>query len=407
VATDYRELARQAAKRYGVDPHIFERQIGVESAGYDPNVISGRRSSPAGAQGIAQIMPATARGWHVDPLNPRAALYAAAKNMALYVKQYGNYENALRAYNAGPGAIQASHGYAETNNYVSRILNGRNPTSLGTPVRGGGGAAPQDNSVAQALDPTGGMTRRTVDPGPAVDASSLLQLSSQRGQVPAAAGSLPTPAAMAGPALPAAYRALSSGQAPKARQDIGALISASRTPGQASATVMSRTEAPGAAAGAPAATSAAPGGPGKYSGLVPLGGSRNAGKGSFAISGPQPGRLKPELTAFARKVAYVYGGKLAGLDGSSHSKYTVNGNVSEHYSGNATDIFQIGGKPAQGSVLLRAGRAALIAAGMPRAQALKAGGGLYNVGNHQIIFLTNEGGNHYDHLHISTHAGKR
>ena len=66
--------------------------------------------SPAGAQGIAQIMPATARGWGVDPNNPRQALDAAAKNMASYVKKYGGYENALRAYNAGPGAIQASQG---------------------------------------------------------------------------------------------------------------------------------------------------------------------------------------------------------------------------------------------------------------------------------------------------------
>jgi hypothetical protein len=57
--------------------------------------------------------------------------------------------------------------------------------------------------------------------------------------------------------------------------------------------------------------------------------------------------------------------------------------------------------------LIRAGRAALIAAGMPRKKALKAGGGLYNVGGHQIIFATNEGGNHFDHLHISARARPR
>jgi hypothetical protein len=132
----------------------------------------------------------------------------------------------------------------------------------------------------------------------------------------------------------------------------------------------------------------------------------NDGAGAFEISGPNPGRLKPELVSFAEKVAQIYGGPLVGKDGSTHSKFVAGTNrVSEHYSGNATDIFEIGGKPAQGDVLLQAGRAALIAAGMPRRQALKAQGGLYNVGNHQVIFLTNEGGNHYDHLHISTHAG--
>jgi hypothetical protein len=132
-----------------------------------------------------------------------------------------------------------------------------------------------------------------------------------------------------------------------------------------------------------------------------------ASGGKFRISGPQPERLKPELTSFARKVANVFGGTLTGKDGSSHSKYTVNGNVSEHYTGNATDVFQINGKPAQGKALIAAGRAALIAAGMPRAKALKAPGGLYNVGRHQIIFGVNGtqyGGNHLDHLHISTRA---
>jgi hypothetical protein len=124
-----------------------------------------------------------------------------------------------------------------------------------------------------------------------------------------------------------------------------------------------------------------------------------ASGGKFRISGPQPERLKPELTSFARKVANVFGGTLTGKDGSSHSKYTVNGNVSEHYTGNATDVFQINGKPAQGKALIAAGRAALIAAGMPRAKALKAPGGLYNVGRHQIIFGVNGtqyGGNHLD-----------
>lgn len=139
----------------------------------------------------------------------------------------------------------------------------------------------------------------------------------------------------------------------------------------------------------------------RSSGVVPLGGG-SPGSAGFKISGPDPNRLKPELVSFARKVARVYGKTLTGLDGSSHSKYTVNGRVSEHSTGNATDIFEKDQKE-----LLRMGRAALIAAGMPRAQALRATGGLYNVGNHQIIFLTNEGGNHFDHLHISARRRTR
>jgi hypothetical protein len=125
------------------------------------------------------------------------------------------------------------------------------------------------------------------------------------------------------------------------------------------------------------------------------------GLGDFHITGPNPGRLKPELTSFARKVAGVYGSPLTGSDGSGHSRLTVNGNVSEHTTGNATDI------PARGAKLVSMGRAALIAAGMPRAQAMKQSGGLFNVGNHQIIFNTHAGGDHTDHLHISAHAARR
>lgn len=136
-------------------------------------------------------------------------------------------------------------------------------------------------------------------------------------------------------------------------------------------------------------------------------GNTPSGNGKFKISGPNPKRLQPELVSFARKVAAQLGAELEGMDGSTHSKFTVNGNVSEHFTGNATDIFKIGGQPAKGTVLLHAGQAALIAAGMPREQALKSKGGLYNVGNHQIIFLTMQGGNHFDHLHISTHAKSR
>ena len=130
----------------------------------------------------------------------------------------------------------------------------------------------------------------------------------------------------------------------------------------------------------------------------------SGGTGAFKIEGPDPGRLRKPLTSFATRVADVFGGTLEGKDGSSHSKYTVNGNVSDHYAGNATDIFKINGKPATGKRLIQAGRAALVAAGMDPRKARKAPGGLYNVNGHQIIFGVSGqqyGGNHLDHLHIS------
>jgi hypothetical protein len=144
---DYRKEARRAARRYGLDPNIFERQIGAES-NFDP-----KAGSSAGAQGIAQIMPDTAKGWGVDPWDAIAALDAAAKNMAQYVKKYGGYENALRAYNAGPGAIERSRGYSETNNYVAKILNGRDPGKLGNPTRSGSDRVSRPTNSLRSQEP--------------------------------------------------------------------------------------------------------------------------------------------------------------------------------------------------------------------------------------------------------------
>lgn len=125
------------------------------------------------------------------------------------------------------------------------------------------------------------------------------------------------------------------------------------------------------------------------------------GKGSVKITGPNPGRIKPSVLRFAKQISAILGEPIVGSDGTGHSHLTVNGNVSQHSTGNATDI------PATGQDLVRKGRAALIAAGMPREQAMKQTGGLFNVNGHQIIFNTHEGGDHTDHLHISALDDKR
>jgi hypothetical protein len=114
---DLRRVARQRAKRYGLNPTLFERQISQES-GFNPHAVS-----PAGARGVAQIMPGTAAAWHVNPDKPVQALDAAARNMASYVKQFGSFRNALVAYNAGPGAVGHSLP-AETRNYIAKITGG-------------------------------------------------------------------------------------------------------------------------------------------------------------------------------------------------------------------------------------------------------------------------------------------
>lgn len=115
--------------RHGFEPSVFVRQIRHES-GFQPHV-----KSPVGAQGIAQIMPGTAKAWGVNPHDPQAALNAAAKAMAGYVRTYRRagyskveaYRLALAAYNAGPGAVAKYGGippYRETQNYIKVIMKG-------------------------------------------------------------------------------------------------------------------------------------------------------------------------------------------------------------------------------------------------------------------------------------------
>lgn len=116
---DYRLAARRAAQRYGINPDLFERQIGAES-NFNP-----RAGSPAGAQGIAQFMPATARAMGVNLNDNRVTddLDGAARLMAQNLKKYGTWRDALVAYNAGPGRVGKPL-YPETSAYVSRILGG-------------------------------------------------------------------------------------------------------------------------------------------------------------------------------------------------------------------------------------------------------------------------------------------
>ncbi len=99
----YVGMAVEDAQQANIPVRAFVAQINQESS-YNPVALS-----PAGAQGIAQLMPDTARAWGIDPYDPSEAMWAGAQHMAQYQATYGgDYRKALAAYNAGPAAVDSA-----------------------------------------------------------------------------------------------------------------------------------------------------------------------------------------------------------------------------------------------------------------------------------------------------------
>ncbi|HET7486340.1 MAG TPA: NlpC/P60 family protein [Acidimicrobiales bacterium] len=96
------------------------RAVAATESGFNPSA-----SSPAGAQGLMQLMPATARALGVDPLDPPQAIDGAARLLAGQLQRFGSLDLALAAYNAGGPAVARAGGippYPETRAYVARVL---------------------------------------------------------------------------------------------------------------------------------------------------------------------------------------------------------------------------------------------------------------------------------------------
>jgi cell wall-associated NlpC family hydrolase len=118
--TPYLALFTAAGEKYGVAPNLLAAVARAES-GFDPRVRSG-----AGAIGLMQLMPGTARDLGVDPSDPAQAVDGAARLLAEHLQTYhGSVPLALAAYNAGPGAVARYGGippYRETQAYIQRVL---------------------------------------------------------------------------------------------------------------------------------------------------------------------------------------------------------------------------------------------------------------------------------------------
>lgn len=109
-----------AEARHGLPSGLLDALVAAES-NYRPYAMS-----KAGAAGLAQLMPATARSVGVfDRFDVRANLDGGAKYLRLMIDKFGSISAALAAYNAGPGAVVRARGIprnGETPRYVARVL---------------------------------------------------------------------------------------------------------------------------------------------------------------------------------------------------------------------------------------------------------------------------------------------
>jgi soluble lytic murein transglycosylase-like protein len=112
-------LIASAAATHGVDERLVHAVIATES-NYQP-----RARSRAGAKGLMQLMPATARHYAVrDPYDPQANIDAGVRHLKDLLSRF-DLRLALAAYNAGEGAVRTYGGlppFAETRQYVARVL---------------------------------------------------------------------------------------------------------------------------------------------------------------------------------------------------------------------------------------------------------------------------------------------
>jgi len=116
----YDDIISEAAATYGLDPELIRAVMRAESA-FNPMVVS-----PAGAQGLMQLMPALADEMGVtDPFDPRQNIMAGSKYLRwLLDLNRGNIPLTLAGYNAGPTVVSKYKRvppFKETQQYVKRI----------------------------------------------------------------------------------------------------------------------------------------------------------------------------------------------------------------------------------------------------------------------------------------------
>lgn len=120
IPVRYAAKIQELATRYDLSPSLLEAVVWQESR-WRENAVS-----PAGARGLAQLMPGTAKYLGVNPDDPEANLEGGARYLREQLNRFdGDLEKALAAYNAGPGRVIRAGGIPnirETELYVAAIM---------------------------------------------------------------------------------------------------------------------------------------------------------------------------------------------------------------------------------------------------------------------------------------------
>ena len=114
----YETIIRHASEIHNVPDAVIKAIIHVES-GFNPGAIS-----PKGAQGLMQLMPATASMINVkDPFDPEQSITGGTGLIRRYLNEYGSIKKCLIAYNAGPAyANRGGIIPAETRSYIKNVF---------------------------------------------------------------------------------------------------------------------------------------------------------------------------------------------------------------------------------------------------------------------------------------------
>lgn len=121
MAADIRSLIEESARRYGVPVRIAQNLAMAESS-MNPKAVS-----PAGAIGVMQLMPSTARSLGVDPYDPAQNIEGGIRYLKQQYDRFGSWPLAVAAYNSGPSTVQKYGGippYRETQGHVSKVMSG-------------------------------------------------------------------------------------------------------------------------------------------------------------------------------------------------------------------------------------------------------------------------------------------